>query len=355
MEEKKQFGYSSLFWPILLIGVGCIWLLANLGILPEVSWRFFLRLWPLVLVVIGLDIIIGRRSPAIGGLIGLGAVAAVIALVLLAPSLDLEPEIEFKTLSFSEPLEGATSARITLDLERYPTTVDSHSDSNSLIEAELDTFTDVNFSTRGAKTKSVNIDPVSDINFDFNWFDNAGQDAEWVIDLSPYIPLDLMVDVGSGSAALNLTDLELTDFEIDGGSGSVDLFLPSTYTQYSVNIDGSSGSFYIELESNSDIRAEINVESGSFDLVIGSESDVEARIDGGSGSIDIDVPTNVGVRVIIRDHGSGSVHVPSSYDLVDDIDDNDSDTGIWESEGYDNASLKIEITYDPGSGSFDLR
>jgi len=355
MEEKKQYGYRSLFWPILLIGTGCIWLLANLGVLPAISWRFFFRLWPLVLIVIGLDIIIGRRSPAIGGLIGLGAVAAVIALVLLAPSLDLEPDVELKTLNFSEPLESTTSARITLDLERYATTIDALSDSKSLIEAELDTLTDVNFSARGSKTKSVIIDPVSDFNFDFNWLDLAGLDAEWAIGLSPYVPLDLTVDVGSGSATLNLTELDLTDFEIDGGSGSVDLFLPSTYSQYSVNIHGGSGSFYIELESRSDIRADIDVGSGSFDLVIGSGTDMEARIDGGSGSIDIDFPADVGVRVVIRDGGSGSVHVPSSFDLLDDMDDNDSDTGIWESEDYDDASHKIEITFDPGSGSFNLR
>ena len=277
-------------------------------------------------------------------------------MALLAPSLDLEPEVELKTLNFSEPLEGATSARFTLDLERYSTTIDALSDSNSLIEAELDTLTDVEFSAHGAKTKSVTIDPVSDISFDFDMIDwQAWVDAKWIINLSPQIPIDLMVDVGSGSATLNLNDLDLTDFKIDGGSGSVDLFLPATYSQYSVNVDGGSGSFYIELENNAKIRSDFDVGSGSFDLVIGSGTDMEARVDGGSGSIDIDVPSDVGVRVVIRDRGSGSVHLPSDFDLLDDMDDSDKDTGIWETEGYSDALHKIEITFDPGSGSFEVR
>jgi hypothetical protein len=140
MDKKRELGYRSFFWPILLIGIGTIWLLANLEILPDLNWRFFLRLWPLIFVVIGLDIIIGRRSPFAGALLAVGTVAALILLAVLAPSLDLGPDVELKTLNFSEPLENTTSARISLDLDRYATTVDTLSDSKLLIKAELDTL-----------------------------------------------------------------------------------------------------------------------------------------------------------------------------------------------------------------------
>jgi hypothetical protein len=355
MDEKKGMSYRSLFWPILLIGIGILWLLANLGILPDLSWRFFLRLWPLILVVIGLDIIIGRRTPLIGALLALGTVVVLIILALLAPSLDLVPENEIKTLTFNEPLENTTSARINLELERYVTNVDSLSDSASLIEADLDTFTDVDFSSRGTKSKSISIEPAGDLSFNFEWGTLSSREAQWDIRLSPYVPIDLEVDVGSGSANLDLSDLQLTDLNIDGGSGSTDLFIPATNSPYSVTIDGGSGSFYIELENNTDIRTDIDLGSGSFDIMIGAGSDMEARIEGGSGSLDVNVPDDVGVRVVIRDGGSGSVSVPLSFDLIDDMDDKDRDTGIWETEGYDEALHKIEITFDPGSGSFEVR
>ncbi|HEY43923.1 MAG TPA: hypothetical protein G4O11_08075 [Anaerolineae bacterium] len=313
MEEKQGYQYRSLFWPILLIGVGVVWLLGNLGYISTPSLRMLLRLWPLILIVIGLDIIFGRRSPVIGGLIGLGAVALIIALLFLAPNLGLETGGELKTLTFSEPLGSATSARITLDLERYPTTVEALSASDLLIEAELDTLTDVRFSARGAGEKTVSIEPVTGSGFDFDWFDLVGADARWEIGLSPDVPIDLAIDVGSGSATLDLMYLEITELEINGGSGSTDLFLPESSSQYTANIDG------------------------------------------GSGSINIDVPGDVGVRVVIRDRGSGSVSVPSSYRLVDDMGDNDGDTGIWETDGYSSAAHRVEITFEPGSGSFNLR
>jgi hypothetical protein len=358
MEEKGGFQYRSLFWPILLIGVGVVWLLGNLGWIPTPSLRMLLRLWPLILIVIGLDIIFGRRSPVIGGLIGLGAVALVIVILLFGSSLGLEalePSGELQTLTFSEPLGSATSARVTLDLERYRTTIKALSASDLLIDAELDTYTDVRFSTRGTRDKSVTLEPVEDYSFDLDWTDWDTADARWEIGLSPDVPIDLMVDIGSGFATIDLMYLEISELDIDGGSGSVDLTLPESSSLYRANIDGGSGSFDIEFESGAEVRAEMDVGSGSFDIVIGSSADLDLRIEGGSGSVNIDVPGDVGVRVVVRDGGSGSVNVPGSYLLVDDMSDNDRDTGIWETDGYSSAVHQVEITFDPGSGSFNLR
>jgi hypothetical protein len=164
-----------------------------------------------------------------------------------------------------------------------------------------------------------------------------------------------MVDVGSGSATLDLMFLEITELEVDGGSGRANLTLPESSSRYDANIDGGSGGFDIEFESGAEVRVEMDVGSGSFDIVIGSSADIEARIEGGSGSLNIDVPQDVGVRVVIRDGGSGSVNVPASFLLVDDMGDDDRDTGIWETDGYSSAAHRVEITFDPASGSFTVR
>jgi hypothetical protein len=53
---------ESFVGPILFIGLGTVILLANLGYLELVSWTVFLRLWPVLLIAFGLDILIGHRS-----------------------------------------------------------------------------------------------------------------------------------------------------------------------------------------------------------------------------------------------------------------------------------------------------
>jgi hypothetical protein len=55
---------GSLFFPILLISLGIIFLLRNTGALPGDAWDLILRLWPLILIAMGLDNILTRQGVA---------------------------------------------------------------------------------------------------------------------------------------------------------------------------------------------------------------------------------------------------------------------------------------------------
>jgi hypothetical protein len=355
MDKKHPYSSRSFFWPIVLIGIGVIMLLANLDLLPSPSVRLLLRLWPLALVVLGLDLLVGRRSPIIGGLIGLGAIALVVALLYMAPSLELEPAIERKTLAFNEPLGSADAAIVSLDLERYATTVQASIDSEDLFDALLETYTDASFRATGSGQKSISLKPAEANLFNFDWTMASTRDMTWEIGLSPAIPLNLSVDVGSGSANLDLFGLTLSALKVDGGSGHTELAIPASSSLYPVDIDGGSGSFDIEIEAGADLEGNFSVGSGSFDIIFGSGVAMMLEIDGGSGSIVINVPGDVGVRLVVDDGGSGGVRVPVDFNLVDDRDDDDGDTGIWESDHYADAESIVEIRFDPGSGSLTLR
>jgi hypothetical protein len=355
MEDRQSYSYRSFFWPIVLIGFGVIMLLANLEYIPMPSFRLLVRLWPLALVVLGLDIIIGRRSPFIGALIGLGAVALIIVLMFMAPVLDIAPTVERKTVPLNTPLGNTTSAEVTLDLERYATTIDSSVDSDDLFDAVLETYTDVKYIASGGQRKTIDLNPIDSNGFDFDWTLASTRDMTWEIGLSPDVPLDLSVDIGSGSASLDLFDLMLNELKVDGGSGSTNLKIPASSSLYPVDVNGGSGSFDIEIEDKAEIEAKFDVGSGSFDVIIGSAVTMNLEIDGGSGSIFIDVPGDVGVRLVVDDRGSGGVRIPGDFDLVNDQGDDDHDTGVWESDNFDETSAMIEIRFDPGSGTLTLR
>ena len=69
---------SHLFWPALLIILGLVLLLANVGLLPPIAWRSLGLLWPVVLVVLGIELLVtGRISWA-------GVLGAFVALFILA-------------------------------------------------------------------------------------------------------------------------------------------------------------------------------------------------------------------------------------------------------------------------------
>ncbi|MFQ5812923.1 MAG: LiaI-LiaF-like domain-containing protein [Anaerolineae bacterium] len=60
MDEPKR--RVSLVGPVILIGLGVIFLLSNMGLLAWSVWEVIFRLWPILLVALGLEIILSRLS-----------------------------------------------------------------------------------------------------------------------------------------------------------------------------------------------------------------------------------------------------------------------------------------------------
>ncbi|MBC7261840.1 MAG: hypothetical protein H5T63_07475, partial [Chloroflexi bacterium] len=84
-EEKRN--RPSIIGPLLLIAAGVLLLLNQMGKLPWGIWGTIWRFWPVILILIGLEILIGlSRSTVIyiiGLLIALAILGGVIAYAVL--------------------------------------------------------------------------------------------------------------------------------------------------------------------------------------------------------------------------------------------------------------------------------
>ena len=72
----------------VVIGLGVVFLMGNLGYLQFGVWELILRLWPIFLVALGLDLMIGHKKPwnAVAGVaVGILATAGIVWLVLSSP------------------------------------------------------------------------------------------------------------------------------------------------------------------------------------------------------------------------------------------------------------------------------
>src|SRR5206468_910686 len=76
----------GVFWPLVLIALGLLFLLSNYGFISGVSWLAILNLWPLLLILIGLDIAFARRWPLPTLVAEVLVIAAGLVLVAAAPS-----------------------------------------------------------------------------------------------------------------------------------------------------------------------------------------------------------------------------------------------------------------------------
>jgi hypothetical protein len=331
MENRPR--YRSFFWPILLVGVGIVWLLSNLGIIQPVSLGSLFKLWPVILIVLGLDILFGRRYPWAGAAVGLLAVFGVVAFLVAGPKLGLiSTSVTTKTETFSTPVEGVKSVEYDFDTSSSPVEIGVlEGNSTDLILADITYRDEMRFDVSGTTDKSVSMSEYSDSTDWFFW-NFSFYATKWDITLAPDVPTDLMLNGGSGSIEMDLSGIELNSLRTDFGSGSSEIILPETEETYTAEIESGSGSVRVDLPANTSLTL---------------------TIDSGSGSTTVSIPADAAVRIEVMDDGSGSLDLPNG--LKKSSDSNLFSIGSWETPNYETAGNQILIQIlGQGSGSISI-
>ena len=307
MEKQEKRG-SGLVWPMILIGAGIVLLLNNLGLLAWDVWETIFRLWPILLIAIGLDILIGRRSAWASLLVVAGVLLALAGSVWLLSrgSGTFSSGEGLRTLEISEPLQGATSAEVEIGLGAGVLRLGALSEADKLIEGTIAV-------ERGEKVISARQGSGDATRYTlrtegtvraFSWFGQRGRALEgrtWELRLNRDVPLRLSVSTGAGQAFLNLERLNLTYLEVDTGVGQATLTLP---------------------------------ERGRF----------RAQVNAGVGQVIIRLPEGLAARIRV-DAGIGGVEVRGDYRRQDDT---------YVSPNYDTAANRVDLEVDGGVGQIRI-
>lgn len=326
----------SLFGPIVLIALGVLLLLYNLGTIPTLDWGAALRLWPLLLVFIGLNIIVQQLPRPWGGL--LSALVALLAVgtfgyvLVFGQSSDFvtrwtggPTEVQVSAVAF--PADGIDTAEIKIDFGAPAATVSGLVDSAEVLSGTVSYLESLDFDARNRNGRAAVALATRDGGRspgDLNW----GTTYAWELGINPRIPTDLSLDVGSGAVVLNLQELALTDLNLDGGSGRLEAALPA-----------------------GDYDVDYNAASGASRLTLPPTGRQEIQIEAASGSLSLALPAGVAARVEI-DAGSGRVDVASARLTAVD---NDGDGGVWQTADYDPAASSVLLLkIDGGSGSITI-
>jgi hypothetical protein len=303
-EEKRRYRPrgASIVGPIILIALGAVFLLDNLGMLPGSAWMILLRLWPILIIAVGLDILLSRRSlwgTALALVIAVAIVGLVLWLITTGTMVGQAADTEELGITVGE----ATSAEIDVDpgvaalyLEALPEgsdyLVSGWVHLNVGEELERDVEVEGYLASLSLRSESG---PMG-------VFGTWEQPYSWNLRLSPDIPLDLSVDVGVGEAELDLTGLVLRRLEVSQGMGRTVVTLPD------------EGRFTVEIDS------------GIGETVVLIPEGIEARIEFSTGI-------------------SGR-RAPAGYDC---------DNGICTSPGYAGADDRVELEISHAIGNVVVR
>jgi hypothetical protein len=80
IQGRADWEDRDLFWPVIMLGAGLALFLYGLGELPLLQLTGLWKWWPLALVLIGMDWLLGKRWPLVGAIL---ATLTVVATLLL--------------------------------------------------------------------------------------------------------------------------------------------------------------------------------------------------------------------------------------------------------------------------------
>ena len=254
-----------LFWPIILIGVGSILLLSNLGVIAGNPWTIVFQLWPVLLIALGLEILFGGSTgwrAVVSALLGLGLVAGILWVLIAQPAipgLSFSNNLQKTTIAY--PISGVESANANLSFGAGSNHLFAIGDSNNLIEGTLQTYVPPIFKvTQSGDRANIQLEQGTTMAV---YFPPFSPEEKWEVGLNSAVTYHINLNIGVGQSKMDMSKLRLSGGEIDGGVGGTEMWLPNT-GKFRLNVNGGVGELRIYVPHNMAVRAEVNGGLGAF-------------------------------------------------------------------------------------------
>lgn len=245
---------KNIIWGFILVLIGVLFILKNLDII-YFSWYSLWKLWPLVLVMIGVTILPVKD--------GIKVALAIIVLIAAAFFLVYYPDFGHRNDDNSISNSGDNNSSNDTEeidqriFEAYDSTI---TEANLTFDAAAGDFT-INQSTDdlfefekdgnlGRYTYSIKeLGPKREISIELEkgHIINADLKNKVTIKLNPNPDWDVKVDVGAANIELDLASFKIRKLNIDGGASSINLRLGTLQPESKIKINSGASSITIKV------------------------------------------------------------------------------------------------------------
>jgi hypothetical protein len=262
---------TSVFWAIVLILVGLLFLLNNFGLLPNLHFSVWSLIWPIFLIALGIWFVSRTFAPR------------------------AEAEVEPASI----PLEGARQAEIELAHGAGELRLAAGSGGDVLAEGTFGGGLRYHARRRGDLLDvemKMRVEPVAFL----NW---APGGYDWDVQLNPDVPLVLKCETGASRSLLDLRDLKVTELKLETGASASQLTLPANagYTRVKVQ----AGAARVDIRVPGGVAARIKASGALASVTVdetrfpGFDSRYQSPdYESAANKVDIEVETGVGAVTV---------------------------------------------------------
>jgi hypothetical protein len=256
----------GLVFPLLLIGIGVIVLLVNTGVLSQDALQRLGDLWPLLLVILGLQLILNHTLPRQRATwVGLGATVIIVVAAVLYATLAPASSLGARQADVSEHLGGLTAATLDMNYSGATVEVQAASLGDVLYRAHIDYPGGENPPTFSIdhETGTLAIRESSG----FSAFHLFGSNRRHLlITLTDQIPWTIKIDGGAANLRLDLRHLQLSKLAIAGGASRIDAQLPAPKGTVALAVSG--GASDVTLRAPTETQWRVSVSGGASAISI---------------------------------------------------------------------------------------
>lgn len=245
-----QIHRRGLLVPLFLIALGAMFFAANLGYALPISARAVFGLWPVVLVVIGVEVALARRTPYLALAVEVLVIAAAVALVVTRPAGPFVTPVGSTTASVSRGAATMLSLRIDGDSGTYTVAggatalVDARSEGGELevrdTRSEAGDAADVHVSPAGSGGNDVVVGPAVPSTAD--------------VRVASDVPTSLRVEGTADEFIVDLREIRVRDARVEAGGSRLELTLPRPSGDVPVRIGAAGGNVIVVVPEDLEVR-----------------------------------------------------------------------------------------------------
>jgi len=290
------------FWPFVIIAVAVLWMAYTLDVLPASITELLSRVWPILLVAIGLMLLLGRRM-RFGNFLAFGlSVALTVGVVAVAYSQQGNQIRTDNQKPFTQAIDPQINT-VNIVLNTLNTEIDI-TPGDSITSAISGEFV-------GSKESTITSDYQTD-----------GSSGTFTFVETQASALPSLEGLGRGKVTLSLpTSAQIAQLRVTIKGHSGNITLDPTGTRLSeLNITSDSGA--IALGPLPDSVSKLTLITGTGTIKLGTLANAltDLSLSAGAGPLDLDASTTALKNLtIVASSGAVSVILPDKSGLIGDI------------------------------------